>query len=137
MMKTPAWQSLSGWAIAAYLELARHYNGVNNGDLHLSAREFAEGRCSRQTASRAIAELIETGFIEVTRNSGFNVKSHQRQARTFRLTVFFCDLSRSPASRAFEKWTPKPSSKKHSSASQVSHLGLTGETNVPSGYRKH
>src|SRR5262245_40155074 len=75
MLNTPAWQSLSGWAVAAYIELARHYNGVNNGELYRSGREFAEGRqCSRQTATRAIAELVDKGFIEITRNSGFNVK---------------------------------------------------------------
>jgi DNA-binding transcriptional MocR family regulator len=128
MLKTPAWRSLSFAAIAAYIELARHYNGINNGELHLSARELAKGRyCSRQTAARAIAELVDKGFIEITRDSGFNVKSHARQARQYRLTVFFCNLTRQPASRAFAKWKPYAPPKKHSSASPESHIGLTGE----------
>lgn len=128
MLNTPAWKSLSGSAIAVYLELASRYNGVNNGDLHLSAREFIQGRqCSRQTATRAIAELVDRGFIEVTRDSGFNMKDRRRQARTFRLTVFFCDLTKSPASRAFTKWTPKSSSKKHFTAPPRGRHGLTDE----------
>jgi hypothetical protein len=135
MVNTPAWRSLSGWAMAAYIDLAANYNGTNNGELYLSIRKFTEGRdCSPATAARAIAELIDKGFVEVTHNSGFNVKDHKRQARTFRLTVFFCDLTKHPASNAFTKWKP---AEKHFSVSQVRHQRLTGENNPPRGYRKH
>jgi len=135
MMETPAWRSLSGWAVAAYLDLAANYNGNNNGELFLSGRKFAEGRnCSRQTATRALAELVDKGFIEITRDSGFNMKDRKRQARQYRLTVFFCDLTKSSASRAFAKWKP---GEKHFTASQVGQHGLTGEHNPPRGYRKH
>jgi Helix-turn-helix domain len=125
MIDTPAWRSLSGWAVAAYIDLARHYNGSNNGELHLSAREFAKRQgCSRQTAARAIAELVRKGFIEITRNSGFNVKNRRRQAREYRLTVLFCDVSKKPASNAFTKWKP---AENHFTASYTGHPGLTGE----------
>jgi hypothetical protein len=135
MMDTPAWHSLSGWAMAAYLDLARHYNGTNNGELYLSVRKFAEGReCSPATAARVITELVDKGFIEITRNSGFNVKDHKRQARTFRLTVFFCDLTKRPASNTFTKWK---SPEKHFSVSPRGHQRLTDENKAPRGYRKH
>jgi DNA-binding transcriptional regulator YhcF (GntR family) len=135
MLDTPAWRSLSGWAMAAYLDLAANYNGTNNGELYLPIRKFTEGRdCSPATAARAINELVDKGFVEITRNSGFNIKSHKRQARTFRLTVFFCDLTKSAASNTFTKWKP---AEKHSSVSQVRHLGLTGENKAPRGYQKH
>ena len=137
-MDTPAWQSLSGWAVAAYIELARHYNGINNGELYLSAREFAQKRqCTKSTAARAIAELVDKGFIEIARDSGFNVKDRRRQARQYRLTVYFCDLTKQPASKAFAKWQPKLSTEKHFTVSQVGHHGLTGDTVADSGRRKH
>jgi DNA-binding transcriptional MocR family regulator len=135
MMDTPAWQSLSPLAIVAYLELARHYNGSNNGELYLSIRTFAQKwNCSPASAARAINELIDKGFIEVTRNSGFNVKDRKRQARTFRLTVFFCDLTKSAASNTFSKWKP---AEKHFTVSPVRQHGLTSENNPPRGHRKH
>jgi len=68
-------------AVVAYLELARRYNGSNNGTLHLSARELARAwNWSRGSAARAIEELVEKGFVEITRASGFNLKDHKRQA---------------------------------------------------------
>jgi hypothetical protein len=108
MVDMPVWHSLSPRAVVAYLELARRYNGTNNGSLHLSARELARAwGWSIDTAASAIRELVEKGFIEITRASGFNMKDRKRQATEYRLTVLFCDLTRQPPSKAFTKWTPE------------------------------
>jgi hypothetical protein len=105
MLDTPAWCSLSPWAVVAYLELARRYNGVNNGELHLATRELAKRcGCSQRTAARATTELVAKGFVEITRQSGFNVKDRRRQATEYRLTVLFCDLTKKPGSSAFRRW---------------------------------
>jgi DNA-binding transcriptional regulator YhcF (GntR family) len=99
---------LSPRAVVAYLELARRYNGSNNGWLHLSVRELARAwNWSRASAARAIGELVEKGFVEITRASGFNVKDRKRQAAEYRLTVFFCDRTRQPASKTFTKCKPE------------------------------
>jgi DNA-binding transcriptional regulator YhcF (GntR family) len=109
MLVCTAWRLLSGEAIAAYIELARRYNGTNNGQMHLSVRELAALRvCSKDTAARAIRELVHRGFIEIVRTSGFNVKDRKRQAAEYRLTVFHCDVSRQPPSKQFMKWQPEP-----------------------------
>jgi len=108
MVDMPAWHSLSPRAVVAYLEIGRRYNGTNNGSLHLSARELARTwNWSKTSAAEAIEELVEKGFIEVTRASGFNMKDRKRQATEYRLTVLFCDLTRQPPSKAFTKWTPE------------------------------
>jgi len=113
MVDLPVWHSLSPRAVVAYLELARRYNGSNNGWLHLSVRELASAwSCSRASAARAIEELVEKGFVEITRASGFNVKDRKRQAAEYRLTVFFCDRTRQPASKSFTKWKPQPPTRK-------------------------
>jgi DNA-binding transcriptional regulator YhcF (GntR family) len=108
MVDLPVWHSLSPRAVVAYLELARRYNGNNNGTLHLSVRELARAwNWSRASAARAIEELVDKGFTEITRDSGFNLKDRKRQATEYRLTVLFCDLTRQPASKTFTKWKPE------------------------------
>jgi DNA-binding transcriptional regulator YhcF (GntR family) len=108
MVDLPVWHSLSPRAVVAYLELARRFNGTNNGTLHLSVRELARAwNWSRASAARAIEELVDKGFIEITCNSGFNLKDRKRQATEYRLTVLFCDLTRQPASKTFTKWKPE------------------------------
>jgi Bacterial regulatory proteins, gntR family len=108
MITSPAWRSLSGLAVIAFVELSRRFCGNNNGALHLSARELAELHgCSKTSASEAIRELVEKGFVEILRSSGFNVKDKKRQASEYRLTLFPCDVKRQPASKAFMKWRPE------------------------------
>jgi MarR family len=107
MINMPVWHSLSPRAVVAYLEFAKRYDGTNNGRLHLSARELAEAwNWSKGAASYAIKELVEKGFIEITRTSGFNVKDRKRQAAEYRLTAFFCNLTQRSASKTFSKWRP-------------------------------
>ena len=107
MITSPAWRSLSGEAIAAFIELSYRYNGLNNGTLHLSARELAQIRNhSRQAAQRAMSELVRKGFVEVAKPSGFSVKDRRRQAAEYRLTMFHCDATRQPPSKAFMHWQP-------------------------------
>src|SRR5262249_30905879 len=52
MVDLPVWHSLSPRAVVAYLELARRFNGTNNGTLHLSVRELARAwNLSRASAA--------------------------------------------------------------------------------------
>ncbi len=85
MMDSLAWKSLHPIAISIWLLIARRYNGYNNGDIPLSCREVASAlHVSKDTAAKHFKELIDTGFIFVTENSGFNRK--QRVSRRFALT---------------------------------------------------
>jgi DNA-binding transcriptional regulator YhcF (GntR family) len=94
MVRSVAWRTLPGTAMAAYIALAVNYKGNNNGTLHLSAREFAASHgCAKDTAMRAIQVLIDRGFIEVVKLSGFNIKDRKRQATEYRLTLYVCDVT--------------------------------------------
>ena len=63
MVDLPVWHSLSPRAVVAYLELARRFNGTNNGTLHLSVRELARAwNWSRASAARAIEEICGQGL---------------------------------------------------------------------------
>jgi hypothetical protein len=113
-----AWRSLSGIAMAAYLELGRRYTGTNNGQLHLSARELSElYNCSKDTAARGLRELLDKGFIEIVRPSGFSLKDRRRQAAEYRLTMHVCDVTQKLPSKAFMRWS-EPSETAHREAAE-------------------
>jgi DNA-binding IclR family transcriptional regulator len=100
-----AWQSLSIPARCAYLEFLDIYDGNNNGRIAMSASSLAAKLpIGRATASRAISELEDRGFIEAVRRGGFNVKHGLRRATEWRLTRFHCQATGTPASRNFMRW---------------------------------
>lgn len=103
MVCSPAWRSLSPVATTVYVELAAIYNGSNNGRLALSARAAAErAQCSKNTAARAFAELIEKGFIDLCSPGHFDRKSPH--AAEYRLTLHPCHRSGERASKRFTRW---------------------------------
>ena len=83
MLTSEAWRSLSGSAIKYYVELRRRFNGMNNGELHLSLEQANKHLgMARDTVLRVQQELVDKGFVRMTRRGGF----HQRLATTWALT---------------------------------------------------
>jgi hypothetical protein len=100
MLKTDAWKALSSAARAVYVQIGSRYNGGNNGRLSFSIRDAAtECNLAKNTAARALKELINLGFIEETRHGSLSRKT--RIASEWRLTAFKCDLTNSPKSVLF------------------------------------
>jgi hypothetical protein len=107
VLDSPAYASLSVWARAALVEVNRGYNGSNNGRIVLSVREIANRmNCHRDTAARALQDLISRGFIEPTTKRTFSVKF--RRATEWRLNDRRCDATGKPQSQAFLKWSSGP-----------------------------
>jgi DNA-binding Lrp family transcriptional regulator len=101
----PAYRSLSLAGRAALNELIRIYNGRNNGCLAMSVRMLAERlNSSKDTASRALTELEEKGFIETTKVGSFRLK--QRYASEYRLTWHRDDNNYALPTKAFMRWRP-------------------------------
>ena len=100
LLDSPAYLSLSCPARAVLIEIARSYDGYNNGRIALSVRRAAE-RCNiaRGTASRAFDELQERGFIECVTQGSFSRKT--QHASEWRLTFWKCDVTDDLASKAF------------------------------------
>lgn len=107
LLDTVAWRTLSANAKVTYVEVKRRYNGRNNGMISISAREAGDAiGASHHTGARALVELQEHGFIEVTEDSDFRRKV--RVSRNYRLTEAADDRpgrGRSP-SKDFIKWGP-------------------------------
>jgi hypothetical protein len=105
MLQSPAWRSLSAIARSVFIELAAIYNGSNKGRIALSARDAAERvKCSKNTAARALAELIQKGFVDLCSRGHFDRKTPH--AAEYRLTLHVCDRSGEQASRRFMSWRP-------------------------------
>jgi hypothetical protein len=104
-MTSPAWHDLNAVARSMYLELGRRYAGVgsNNGRIPYSVREAAaELKVGPATASRALAALVDHGFIVPTKKGAFSLK--KRHATEWRLTEFPCDVTHALASKEFMRW---------------------------------
>ena len=104
---TAAWLSLTPAERAVYLEVARVYDGRNNGFLGLSVRRAGE-RCNinKDTAARALQTLVERGFLELATPGGFSLKL--RHAAEYRLTEYACDKTHAAATKAYQRWRPSP-----------------------------
>jgi hypothetical protein len=105
MIDCPAWRSLSFAAVAGYIQLARLYNGANNGLLGMAVRTLANGLgCGKSTASRALEELEGKGFIGVQKVGLYG----RRDASEYYLTLYRNDVTSEIPSKAFMRWTPPP-----------------------------
>jgi DNA-binding transcriptional ArsR family regulator len=106
MLESPAWLSLSPTARAAYVQLARRYDGCNNGALGLSVRMLAdELNKSMNTAARALIELEDAGFIDAVKIGRFNRKRH---ASEYRLTMYRCDITGELPTKKFMRQKTRP-----------------------------
>jgi hypothetical protein len=107
MTDSPAWRSLTPAESRVYFELARIYNGANNGRLGFSVRSAAD-RCniSKTTAVRCFQTLQQRGFIYCQTEGGFSRKT--RHAAEWRLNCFRCDVTAALPSKEFMKWRPDP-----------------------------
>ena len=83
LLESDAWKDLSPEAALIYIEVKRRYNGKNNGDIPLSCREASvAAHCSKGTAGKKLAELVEHGFIKQVHKGRFR----NRHASTWILT---------------------------------------------------
>lgn len=85
VMDSEAWISLNPVTRCIWIEVMRRYNGSNNGNIPFSCREIsARLAVSKDTASRGFNDLIDRGFIRITVDSAFNLKT--KRSRRWRLT---------------------------------------------------
>ena len=108
VLTSSAWQSLDAVARAIYIEMASRYAGAgsNNGRIGYAVREAADAlHISKATASRAIRQLQDRGFIVATQQGTFNRKV--RHSTEWRLTEFGCDVTNALPTKDFMRWTPE------------------------------
>lgn len=125
MLESPAYRSLTPAARAVYVEVAKLYNGRNNGALALSVRDAAERcRINKDTARKAFALLQEVGFLECATPGGFTRKV--RHAAEWRLTGERCDKTGALATMAFMRWRPPAAESKTRSQTSAKAVPSSG-----------
>jgi hypothetical protein len=137
MTDSAAWHDLSVVARAIYPEIAKRYNGSNNGQISYSAREAAdELHISKTTAWESIKTLTDHGFIVEVKKGAFSRKN--RHATEWRLTEFPCDVTHEISTKDFMRWNGSPRPKrrvlqKQNTGTQGEPTGTQGEPNGYSG----
>lgn len=122
MLNSPAYLSLSTQARAALIEIARRYNGSNNGFIGASVRSLAERcRIAPGTACKALGELQASGFIECVTPGGFTRKT--RHASEWRLTWVSCNLTNALPQKPFMRWQPEKQNSVSNHSLTVSNEG--------------
>jgi hypothetical protein len=104
LLNSPAWRSLTGNARALYVEIARRYNGSNNGRISYSTREAGQSlHISPCTAGRLLRILQDRGFIVCTKRGAFSLKT-TKEASEWLLTEHDCDHPPAHATKDFMRW---------------------------------
>lgn len=105
-----AWRHTSFRARAVLIAFCSAFTGTNNGDLCFSLKAIGEaiGSANHGLTAKAVAELIEHGFIECTSDANRAVA----RARTYRIT-FISSFRRTatgqeivPATHEYDAWRP-------------------------------
>jgi hypothetical protein len=126
LLDCSAYVSLSPHARAALIEVNRGYDGSNNGKIVLSVRTLADRLdCNKDTACRALQELVAKGFIEPRIKGAFSLKF--RHATEWRLNDRRCDATGVPPSQAFLRWQ-RPERPPSKSKTRSDGLGPYGPT---------
>lgn len=133
MLESSAYRELRPVARALLVELARRYNGINNGEIGLGEREaiYQLDMSDRKAIRRAFKELKDAGFIVKTRAAAFNVKTAgSRRASEWRLT--WLPTSDASATRDFMRSSgDAPSAVSESKIGGVGFLSSTGRNTPP------
>ena len=117
LLDSPAYLALSCPARAVLIELAKIYDGMNNGRIGLSVRRAAE-RCNiaRGTAAGAFKQLEELGFVECVTKGAFSRKV--LHATEWRLTFWGCDVTGALPTKAFMRWGRDDASQEQNAVSK-------------------
>lgn len=113
LMDSAAWLDLSGVAVKLLLLLMKRSEGNNGwghkeepGQLYLSERQAAEAiGISRNTASKALAELVEHGFLRIVQAGHFDCKV--KLATIWRLTFEPYPRAHQGPTNEWLKWQPE------------------------------
>ena len=101
LLDSRGWHALTPRACLAYIYLARFYSGKNNGLIGMAARRLATMMdCNKATASRALRELDDAGFITTMKVGTFSRRD--RLASEYRLNNFSCDVTNEPPLRTWD-----------------------------------
>lgn len=106
-MHIPAWTTLTPVAQALLVNLLTRYRPLEPNAFEISDRTATElVSCARNTASRALADLVDRGWMRIVRVGRIRGPKAKR-ASVYALTAFPEELG-APAAKDFMHWRPHP-----------------------------
>jgi hypothetical protein len=102
LLNCPAWQKAPPAAKAVYLHMRQKASPTTNGEFVYGIRQGVEIGLSKDQTNRALTELVERGFIRMTRDSAFRLKT--KEARLWLLTDM--PFRGEEPTRDFLRWNP-------------------------------
>lgn len=112
LLASVAWRYLSHRARSVLLAFCYSHNGRNNGRLELGIHAIGEliGNQNHGGNAKAVAELIDKGFLECTSDADHG----QSKVRCYRVTFIATGEPRSivPASHDYDDWRPTPADRR-------------------------
>jgi hypothetical protein len=103
LLNSAAWKSLPVGAQALYVDIAKRYNGGNNGRILYSIRDGVALRIGKSTVARLLDILQDRGFMVCTRKGYFSLKT-TKDASEWRLTEYASDHPPAHATKEFMRW---------------------------------
>lgn len=101
-----AWRHLSFRARAVLQAFEHAFNGHNNGEIAFAIHDIGKaiGSASHGLTAKAVAELIQKGFLDQTGDENRAMS----KARTYRITFITTGKARAiePATHDYEDWRP-------------------------------
>jgi hypothetical protein len=95
-------RSLDVYGRNLLVEFKKRYTGTNNGDIGFSGEEMAQAlNCSNRPADRARRDLIDRGFVKLSRKGRFDWKWRGEggsRSNTYILTEYPIDYPQHSAS---------------------------------------
>ena len=133
VQESVAWRRASLRARVVLCVFLSRHNGFNNGHLAISISELCEavGDQNRAANSRAVAELIEFGFLECT----CDADRRQSKAREYRVTFIPTGEGKrsEPATHEYTDWRPGDRKlRKFGGARTALQKPLSGSVTAPS-----
>ena len=87
VLASAAYLSLSAYARSLLVDIAMQFNGRNNGDLCAAWSQMEKrGWRSRDTLTKSLRQLLDTGFIVKTRQGGKGNFNGRRKATLYAIT---------------------------------------------------
>lgn len=114
MINSPAYLGLSPNARSLLEQIQTLENGSNNGQIFLSVRDATArmGLSDTKAGMAAFDQLIEHGFLAITKPGSFRVKAsasnENARATCYRLTWLPWPSASRPATNEWKSWKPTP-----------------------------
>lgn len=129
-MDLPAWTTLTPVAQALLVNLLTRYRPLEPNAFEISDRTATDlVSCARNTASKALADLVDRGWLRVVRVGRIRGPK-ARRASVYALTAFPEEMGM-PAAKDFLRWQPHPIQRLRSKPSTAQFRAVNGSLQPP------